>query len=206
MGLEKSLSSFGKKFAKAIAITTLSSILSSCPMEEPQKPKNPFEQDIDYETGGEITIEDENSFIYGTKLTIPTGSLNEDTTISIGLVNNPPPLPSGMNYVGAAIDIESSEKNLNSPITISIPYNDEWIIDAGLADDSELKAYSYLSNRASSGWLEVPFSLDALNKVISLTLSHFGYYSITGLMDNPPEELGSPKPGDLLYTLGAFWA
>lgn len=216
MGLEKSFFDFKKNLTKAIIPLSLVALLSSCPnpkSESPQ-PKNPFEyktsvtifnsKEIDSETGGEIRIDDENSLLYGTTLTIPVGSLNKDTTISLGVVDNPPPLPSGMNYVGTTVDLEPDGINFNMPSAIQLSYSDESLSDAGLSDDSNLKLYSY--NRSLNNWEEVnKISIHTDLNIITAEINHFSYYAITGSNCPIPEDLGNLEPGDLLYSLGAFW-
>ncbi len=217
MSLEKFLFNI-KKGVKSIAIPfLLSAFLYSCPLPASSPVSIHTTDGYDYTTttkivasknintsGGSLEVTDSNSFLQGSKLTIPEGALDSDKFISIAEVNNPSALPNGLGYVGSAMDFEPDETNFSFPITIVIPYNDEFLSDAGISDDSNLGLYSY--NKISDNWTEInTFSLDTVNNTITANINHFSYYAITCLNSDPPEDLGNPQPGDLLYTLGAFW-
>ncbi|MCL5018407.1 MAG: hypothetical protein M1416_01415 [Candidatus Pacearchaeota archaeon] len=212
MSLEKSISKITKNIGNVIKVLSLTAFLTSCPLPHHEETKKynyvttitPVEsREIDAEIGGIIEIINPESFIYGTKLTIPPGALQSDTTISVGEVNNPPVLPAGLNYVGTPVYLDSKGINFNN-LTIQIPYNDSFLSDAGLSDDSNLKLYSY--DESSHNWNEANIiSLDIENNTITAEINHFSYYAITCFNAEIPEDLGNPQPGDLLYSLGAFW-
>lgn len=154
--------------------------------------------------GGSLEVTGPNSFLQGSKLTIPREALDSDKFISVAEVNNPPALPDGLGYVGSAMDLEPDGTNFNLSSTVIIPYDDEFLSDAGISSDSNLELYYY--NKSFDNWTKVnTFSLDTINNKITAEINHFSYYAITCLNGNLPEDLGTPKPGDLLYTLGAFW-
>jgi len=214
MNLEKTISFLGKKISNGIKILSLAAVLVSCPTPNPEEENKKYSytttitpvesQEIDSETGGIIEITNPNSLIYGTKLTIPSGALQSDTTISIGEVNNPPVLPAGLNYVGTPVSLDSDGINFNNSLTIQIPYSDSSLSDAGLSEDSNLKLFSYDENL--SAWNELSITaLDTDNNLITAKINHFSYYTITGFSCPIPEDLGVPQPGDLLYSLGAVW-
>lgn len=214
MGLEKKLSGLRNKISNAIKILSLTALLSCHIEPAPPKPDDVYDyttttntitsQYIDAELGGSIEITDSTSFIQGTELTIPSGALISDATISVGEVNNPPALPAGLNYVGAPINLEPDGINFNNPLTIQIPYRDESLSDAGISDDTNLSLYYY--DKSSNLWEEVnAISVNTENNIVTAELNHFSYYAITGFSGTPPEDLGIPQPGDLLYTVGAVW-
>lgn len=153
-------------------------------------------------SGGVLEVTNQDSFIQGTKLTVPPNILTNQT-LTMGEVNNPPALPSGLNYVGVPIDLGPDGLNFNSPLTINIPYHDESLSDAGISEDTNLKLYYY--NKSSDHWDEVNItSVDRVNNIITAEINHFSYYAVTGTAASPPEDLGNPQPGDLLYTLGTL--
>jgi len=214
MSLEKKLF---KKIRNTIAAVAMSSFIFACPPSVPPTtaPTQPASTGYNYTTtvqittsksvstttGASIEVTDPTTFIQGTDLTIPSGALKSDTTISIGRVDNPPALPEGLNFVGAPIDLEPEGTNFNSPSTIKIPYHDEYLSDAGVSDDSNLNLYSY--NKSSGIWTPVNIiSIDRVNKIITANINHFSYYAITGYSGTPPSDLGTPQPGDLVYCLG----
>ncbi|MDD5012697.1 MAG: hypothetical protein PHQ66_03595 [Candidatus Nanoarchaeia archaeon] len=214
MGLEKTI--FSKKFSNAIKTFSLVATLlsSSCNLQKQEDTPKSYEykttitsvesKEIDSETGGLIEITNPESFIYGTKLKIPAGALQSDTTISVGEVNNPPALPAGLNYVGTSVDFGPDGINFNNSLTIQIPYSDESLNDAGLSDDSNLKLYSY--SESSKNWEEINIlTADTENNIITAGINHFSHYTITGFNCPIPEDLGNPQRGDLLYSLGAVW-
>jgi len=218
MSLENLISNI-KKGAKSIAIPFLLGSILSC-----SNPTSPSEQTpinppsgYDYTTttkivasknisnkGGLLEVTDSDSFLYNSKIIIPDGALDSNKNISIAEVNNPPALPDRLGYVGSAMDLEPDEINFNIPTTVVIPYDDGSLSDAGISDDSNLQLYSY--NKNSNNWTKINnFSLDTNNNTITAEINHFSYYAITCLNAISPEDLGTPRPGDLLYTLGAFW-
>jgi len=158
-------------------------------------------QDVSASSGGVVEVTASTSPLNGLKLTIPSGALPTNTTVTIGQVNNPPELPSGLNYIGAPIDLEP-DILFNSPLTIEIPYHDEHLSDAGISDDTALELYYY--DESTGEWEEVTIiSIDTANNKIIAQITHFSYYAVTGLNGTPPEDLGTPQPGDLLYKTGS---
>jgi len=156
-------------------------------------------QDVNASSGGVIEVTTSTSPLKGLKLTIPSGALPTNTTVTIGQVNNPPDLPSGLNFIGAPIDLEP-DILFNSPLTIEIPYHDEHLSDAGISDDTALKLYYY--DESTGEWEEATIiSIDTANNKITAQITHFSYYAVTGWSGTPPEDLGTPQPGDLLYKL-----
>jgi len=230
MNLEKIIS---KKIRNTIAAVAMSSFIFAChhtisqtiptpttnpTPTQPTTPITPPTSGYDYtptvkitdsqlvtaETGASIEVKDSTSFIQGTDLIIPSGALTSNETISIGRVDNPPALPSGLNFVGAPIDLEPEGINFNHPLTIKIPYKDASLSNAGISDDSNLNLYSY--SKSSGIWTPANIiSIDKVNKIITADINHFSYYAITGYIGTAPSDLGTPQPGDLLYTLGLFY-
>jgi len=154
-------------------------------------------QEVNASSGGVVEVTTSTSPLKGLKLTVPNGALPTNTTVTIGQVNNPPELPSGLNYIGAPIKL-GPDILFNSPITIEIPYHDEHLSDAGISDDTALELYYY--DESTGEWEEVTIiSIDTANNKIIAQITHFSYYAVTGLSGTPPEDLGTPQPGDLLY-------
>lgn len=227
MNLEKKLSHEKSKLRNFILSSLAAILFSSCSSpiskskDDYQNPTNPLTppttedaSDYDYTTkirniasqninsaGGLIEVVDANSYLSGAKLIIPSGALSSNTEISVGEVDNPPELPYGFNYIGSAISFEPDGLNFNNPITIQIPYQDNFLSDAGIPDDSNLQLYCY--NKSSQSWEEI-IPLGVENNILTAKINHFSYYAITGLSSMPPSnsDLGIPLPGDLLYTQG----
>ena len=159
--------------------------------------------------GGTVQITDSSSSIAGFKLTVPPGALSKDTNITVGEVSNPPALPLGLNYVGAPIDLEPDGTAFSAPATIEIPFSEEALSDAGVSSKTALKLYYF--DKATNRWLEEKIiSIDTANNVVIGEINHFSYHAVTGRNGEPPQDLGTPQPGDLLYKLtfeglGAGW-
>ncbi len=167
------------------------------------KVRNILSQNIN-SVGGLIEVTDISSYLFKTKLEIPPNALRTTEQISIGEVDNPPNLPSGLNYIGSAVDIEPDGLRFSKPVTIQIPYYDNFLSDAGTSEDSNLKLFGY--NKSSNRWIEMDIlSHNKEDNLITAKINHFSYYAITFLSSVPPSDLGTPLPGDLIYTTGAFW-
>jgi len=160
-------------------------------------------QDVNASSGGVVEVTASTSPLKGLKLTIPSGVLPTNTTVTISQVNNPPELSSGLNFIGAPINL-GPDILFNSPLTIEIPYHDEHLSDAGVSDDVALELYYY--DESTGEWEEVTIiSIDTANNKITAQITHFSYYAITGRNGTPPEDLGTPQPGDLLYKTGSIF-
>jgi len=229
MNLEKKLFT-EKRGTRNFILSSLAAILLSCcqsPLShekvKPITPPNPIQppatssEEYDYTTitrkvvsqtieslvGGSIEVNNLSSYLQGTKLIIPGGALSSNTEISVGEVDNPPELPRGLNYVGSAINLEPDGLNFNKNINIKIPYTDELLSDAGISDDLNLKLYSY--NKSTKVWEQINNVLiNPDDNFITAEINHFSYYTIAGIISLSPSDLGTPLPGDLLYTRGAI--
>ena len=162
-------------------------------------------QNVKSSLGGLVEVNDLNSAINGAQLEISANSLKSDLTISISEVNNPPELPAGLNYVGPPLDLKPDGTIFNSPSTITIPFNNQFLSDAGISDDSKLKLYSY--DKSSRTWTEIKgIMTNSSNDTITALINHFSYYAITCMDAISPSNLGVPQPGDLLYCLGSIFS
>ncbi len=157
-------------------------------------------QTISAVSGGVVQVTDPASLIAGVKLTIPAGALSSDTTITAGEVNNPPVLPVGLNFVGVPIDFGPTGTTFTSPATVEIPFSDLAMNVAGVSSKTDLKLYYF--DKSAKNWTEAKIlSIDTVNNVVIGQLNHFSYYAVTGLAGVQPSDIGTPQPGDLLYTL-----
>ncbi len=230
MNLEKS---FFKRIKNVAAAVAISSMIFACtpavspkPSQENQNQQTtqtqpqpqPTNSVYDYTTssaiavsqyltsqnGGIVEVNDFKSSINGAQLQILADSLKYDTTISIGRVDNPPELPSGLNYVGPPIDLTPDGTAFRTSSIITIPYQNEFLSDAGISDDSNLKLYSY--DKFAKKWTEVTgFLKIPSEKKIMAYVNHFSYYAITVMDGVPPSDMGNPQAGDLLYCLGSIF-
>lgn len=131
--------------------------------------------------GGTVVVTNPNSPVYGTKIDIPPGALNEDTLISISLPSASPgvPLPGSLLSAGLNISFQPDNLQFNRPIVITIPYNDA--NDDGLIDGtnaSENGVYALTLDEDSGQWLyALKISQDNADKTINLITDHFSIYT-----------------------------
>lgn len=160
-----------------------------------------LDQLIDSDAGGSVQalVSTENAV----KLEIPAESLNESTVITVGKVNNPPALPVGFNFVGSVLDFGPDGTTFSNPGTLEISFSEEDLEIAGVESESSLKILSY--SETSNRWSEAKVkSIDTVNNKITGEVNHFSFYTVVGLSGQPPEDLGTPQIGDLLFKLSSY--
>jgi hypothetical protein len=161
---------------------------------------NVISRQVSASLGARLEVTDAGSSVHGLVLDIPSEALPSDMQVTIGTVNNPPALPEGKNYIGACIDLGPDGTAMNEPLGIQIPYTDCALSNAGISDDTALRLYAY--NKGTKAWEEVAIeSIDRNNNIVYASISHFSYYAVTGFNGTPPSDLGTPRPGDLVYKL-----
>lgn len=154
-------------------------------------------------TGGEVTVASGSSLLDGIKLSIPGGALGNDIVVTVGEVNAPPALPLGLNFVGVPIDFGPDGTTFSTPATVEIPFTDATLNQAGVTSKVNLKLYTF--DKATGVWSEVKIiSIDTVRNIVIGQVNHFSFYSLVGLSGMPPEDLGRPQMGDILFTLGTF--
>jgi len=138
------------------------------------------------------------------KLTVPVGALNQDTAITISMVDNPQALPKPeLNFVGKILDLGPDGTEFNKSATIEIPFTDKDLETAGVESKTSLKLYSF--SKSTGVWSEEKIvSIDTLNNIVTGQVNHFSFYALVGLSGMPPEDLGTPQPGDLLFKLTSY--
>ena len=151
-------------------------------------------------SGGVVQVASENTSLGKIKLSVPAGALAKDTLITIGAVNNPPPLPVGLNHLGAPVDFGPKGTLFSSPAMIEIPFTQLMLNQAGVLDESSLKLFVF--DEMKNEWVEIKILyIDIVGKVVVAQLEHFSIYSLVGLSGTQPTDLGKPQMGDILFTL-----
>ena len=158
----------------------------------------------------EIQINDIESTLDGTKLSIPINTFTSDTTVTISEVNSPPTPPSGIGFIKSPVSIECTSQ-INNPITVEIPFSEVNLQNSGISDISSLSVYFYESLpvlegiKALTTWQKMENAvIDIVDKKIIFTTSKDGYISIGGGESPPPSDLGDPQPGDLVFKQGTI--
>jgi len=124
-----------------------------------------------------VEVTNNDSPIKGVSLQIPAGGLSDDCTITIGVINNPPVLPSGTKAIGQVIEFGPSGTTFLLPVIIKIPYTQADLDNAGLSDPSQLEILTY--NTATLSWAIIPVdSIDTANKFLICQVDHFSMFTL----------------------------
>jgi len=118
-----------------------------------------------------------SSPIKGVSIEIPSGALLNDSTITIGMVTNPPALPSDTKAIGRIIEFGPSGITFLSPVTITFPYTQADLDNSGVSDPSQLEIFTY--DALTLSWKKIP--LDSIDKVKALLIckaDHFSIYTV----------------------------
>jgi hypothetical protein len=153
----------------------------------------------------------------GLKIEIPAGTIDSDASLVFSNVINPPFWPEGYFFIRPFIEISGAGK-LNSSVTATMPYRDEYLEEAGIANPNMLEVFVYFDD----AWhKQRVLSIDRNQKVVTVELEAFGFISFgcrsfepvmsTSAVDGTSVYSGqkvSPfaksdsevKPGDILIT------
>lgn len=143
-------------------------------------------QAVLYDEGGTVSDTD----VTGAEVTIPADALEEDTEITIGVVNDAPPLPVTRKGVKAPVQFGPAGTVFTQPVTIRIRYRDPEDIPAGMA---EADLVLFLYNADTGEWEDardvegtVSVTVDMDNNVFIVQTMHFSYYQVVA-GNRPPE-------------------
>ena len=119
----------------------------------------------------------------GVQIVVPQGALPEDATISIGRVENSPDLPDTLKGIGVAYHFGPDGFLFNLPITMTLPYTEKDLMEAGVLNENDIKIYYYSTSEGR--WIELNIlSLDQSNKKLSINIDHFSYFQIAMKTDS----------------------
>lgn len=116
-------------------------------------------------TGGTIEVTDASNPLYGLKMEVPAGALNDTTSISIQPYNGTLPLPQGIVTSETIISLSPEGLQFNKAISITIPY----------ASDTVPIIVSYSPTTGAFETLPIT-SIDEQNKKITVTTTHFSFF------------------------------
>ena len=141
-----------------------------------------------------VEVTDVISPIYGVSIEIPSGALYDDSTITIGVVTNPPALPANTKAIGRVIEFGPAGITFSTPVTIMIPYTQADLDDAGVSDPAELEVFTY--NTSTLSWEEITVdSVDNVNSLLICKVGHFSMYTIGKTVTSPPSSTPAPSGG-----------
>lgn len=143
---------------------------------------------IDHDTpdySGNIVKKDKDNTIKRgdeIKVSIPAGAIEEDTILHISKLDEDriPPLKensSGNLYL--EIELESGQRELNKPVTVSIPYEDEdndGIVDRTNIPEDTLRMYVWDGKK----WEELQTTVDTIDNVVTGITTHFTIFGVFG--------------------------
>lgn len=136
-----------------------------------------------------VEVVDPESPVGGLSIEIPPGALGADLTITVGVVENPPALPSGMKRVGRVLHFGPEGARFLKPLTVRIPYVPEQLEQAGVADPADLVVLTFDSETME--WRTLPVvSVEGEARLLVVTVEHFSMFT-TGA----PAEVKPPGAG-----------
>jgi hypothetical protein len=102
------------------------------------------------ENGGTVTCDTSD-----VSVTIPAGILERKEEIRIGIIDNLPPLPDSITGIGLVYHFGPAGLQFSDSVTISIPYIQEMLDEAGVTDPEDLPVYYFLTTTGEWILLEV---------------------------------------------------
>jgi hypothetical protein len=124
------------------------------------------------------TIEDFDINGSTVEIVFPAGCLSDPCTITVANISNIPASP-GINGISWAVGVNIEEPNitLNCPITVTMPYTQADLDNAGVTDPNDLQVYRWSS--PSSGWVALQLTnVDTNNQTISFEVSQFSVLAV----------------------------
>jgi hypothetical protein len=141
-------------------------------------------QIVEQDTGGEMTVDESQSPVLGLRLTVPSNTLPETTTISVSEAYNPQSVPVLVNQASIIVDLLPSGITFTTPVTLTFPY-DPALVQALGFEPSSLALQRF--NPTLNQWVTVPGQrLDEANHAVIARLSSFSFYAIAGGFPSRP--------------------
>ncbi len=132
---------------------------------------------VDSSTGASLDFNFDGDTV---EINIPASCLSNSTTLTVGGISN---IPDSRGVKGitwaVGINIDEPGVTLHCPITVTLPYTQADLDDAGISDPNDLKVYRWSS--PLSGWqaLEV-VAVDTDNQTISVQVSQLSVFALGG--------------------------
>jgi len=141
---------------------------------------------ISAQSGGTITVDDPNSPLNDLSITIPSGALSSDTTISVSTLVPPATLGGSPRFFLQGFSIEPDGTQLASPATVTIPYNPaQFSTTQGIALENFLGVY-YVQAETGNLQFVNTFSVNSTTHVMTGTLPHFSVWAVANTADLCP--------------------
>ncbi|MEJ2628732.1 MAG: FlgD immunoglobulin-like domain containing protein, partial [bacterium] len=123
------------------------------------------------ENGGTVTCDTSDISV-----TIPAGALQTEEEIQIGIIDNLPPLPDSISGFGLVYHFGPAGLQFADSVTISIPYTQAMLDEAGVTDPEDLPVYYFVTTTGEWMLLEI---IGHDNTCIQVTVNQFCYL-VTG--------------------------
>lgn len=138
------------------------------------------------QNGGTVT--DDSTDI---EINLPAGALNEATEITIGFINNIPPLPDSVNGIGLAYHFGPDGLQFNDSATIRIPYNQDNLDSADVTDPQDLPVYYFSTAKGTWSKLKI---IDVYQDKILIKIKEFCYLVLGEIIPTRVEKNRSDIP------------
>ena len=137
--------------------------------------------------GGVVEVTDTSSPIYGAKIVIPNGTLEEDTVFSIEEISLPYNLETDSQLAGPLIDFGPEGIEFANEVRITLPYFDndnDGKIDGTDISEDKICVITYDENL--SRWLyESVYSVDLINNTVTISTNHFSIKTPSIVLPSP---------------------
>ncbi len=158
-----------------LLISVCISLVSCSKKDKPTKPKITTEASASIgPEGGIVEVNNSSSSLYGVKVGIPEGALEETKTITISVGPDDLPVPQEMVKASKSVLLEPESLVFDSLVTITIPYQDDE------SDEETVRLYRFNQNTASWEITELREVDTVSNQLIIQTLT-FSLYQAIGL-------------------------
>lgn len=125
----------------------------------------------------------------GVGASFPETVFDSQTFVSMGYLQNPPPLPDSVLAVGQTIHLGPDGIEFPAPVRIVLPIEDATQWDADHLSYSDLGVYCF--STSTGEWESLPVILtDEVGMTITTEVNHFSYFQVTAhpqVMDDVPK-------------------
>ncbi len=145
-------------------------------------------------TGGTVTVNSPTSSLNGLTLTFPPNSLPGDATIRVSELTTSSTLAGGQPGVLRGISLEPDGLVLNSPVTVSIPFDPAELSAGGGIVLPDFLGVFFLDPHTGQNVFQDTFRVDTVQNILVGTLDHFSAYWKTATARLCPPPIGvSPE-------------
>ena len=174
-------------------------------------------KEINLEEGGVIEVTDERSEIYGTRVIIEPnenrgksqGTLVKITIFLANVFTGNWTIGDEQGFLASPVVVKADMEFLYAgisppPVTLELPYNEDKLSNAGVSKNDTPNLYRLNDENHFEKVPENEYICNNNKIVTTINWGEEGYYSyhaLTVTNCKPPDNLGTPLPGDLLYRL-----